>query len=154
MNQTLCKVAFSLGLNKYLKHKLPSTVFGDKENKVYADIVEALIAVIYFDKGFAFETKNSISHVHDIYGSFIYKWIIQPYEGRVYKDSKSLFINLISSIYKVQPSFLVTQPKKGFYCARIYLHNNEIAEGYGTSEKKAENAASENAIELFLNNKI
>ncbi|HRY63478.1 MAG TPA: ribonuclease III [Patescibacteria group bacterium] len=112
------------------------------KNYILANAVEAVIGAIYLDQGFeavrVFITKNILSRL--------------PYilEHKLYMDAKSHFQEITQEKMGITPNYKVVEEsgpdhnKK--FVVGIYLGEELIAEGEGTSKQEAQMAAAENAV--------
>ena len=142
VNKNKClEVAKTIGLDKFIlvgnKNKKTKV-----ENKIIADSIEALIAAIYYDKGFEASEKFILT----MWKNFINlsdltivdsKTKLQEYSLKKYK-SLPLY-KLISSLGpKHKPKFTMS----------VRLNDTKFFEGSGDSKKKAE----QNAAKKLLDN--
>ncbi len=111
-------------------------------NYIVANAVEAVIGAIYMDQGFeavrVFITKFVLSRLNYIL------------EHKLYMDAKSHFQELTQEKMGVTPNYKVVEEsgpdhnKK--FVVGVYLGEELIAEGEGTSKQEAQMAAAENAL--------
>ena len=142
VNKNKClEVAKTIGLDKFIlvgnKNKKTKV-----ENKIIADSIEALIAAIYYDKGFEISEKFILT----MWKNFINlsdltivdsKTKLQEYSLKKYK-SLPLYKLISSSGPKHKPKFTMS----------VKLNNTKFFEGSGDSKKKAE----QNAAKKLLDN--
>ena len=142
VNKNKClEVAKSIGLDKFIlvgnKNKKTKV-----ENKIIADSIEALIAAIYYDKGFEASEKFILT----MWKNFINlsdltivdsKTKLQEYSLKKYK-SLPLYKLISSSGPKHKPKFTMS----------VRLNDTKFFEGFGDSKKKAE----QNAAKKLLDN--
>ena len=136
VNKNKClEVAKTIGLDKFIlvgnKNKKTKV-----ENKIIADSIEALIAAIYYDKGFEASEKFILT----MWKNFINlsdltivdsKTKLQEYSLKKYK-SLPLYKLISSSGPKHKPKFTMS----------VRLNNTKFFEGSGDSKKKAEQNAA------------
>ena len=136
VNKNKClEVAKSIGLDKFIlvgnKNKKTKV-----ENKIIADSIEALIAAIYYDKGFEASEKFILA----FWENFISlsdltivdsKTKLQEYSLKKYK-SLPLYKLISSSGPKHKPKFIIS----------VRLKDTKFFEGSGESKKKAEQNAA------------
>lgn len=111
-------------------------------NYIVANAVEAVIGAIYMDQGFevarVFITKFVLSRLDYIL------------EHKLYMDAKSHFQEITQEKMGVTPNYKVVEEsgpdhnKK--FVVGVYLGEELIAEGEGTSKQEAQMAAAENAL--------
>ena len=142
VNKNKClEAAKKIGLDKFIlvgnKNKKTKV-----ENKIIADSIEALIAAIYYDKGFEISEKFILT----MWKNFINlsdltivdsKTKLQEYSLKKYK-SLPLYKLISSSGPKHKPKFTMS----------VKLNNTKFFEGSGDSKKKAE----QNAAKKLLDN--
>ena len=142
VNKNKClEVAKTIGLDKFIlvgnKNKKTKV-----ENKIIADSIEALIAAIYYDKGFEASEKFILT----MWKNFINlsdltivdsKTKLQEYSLKKYK-SLPLYKLISSSGPKHKPKFTMS----------VRLNDTKFFEGFGDSKKKAE----QNAAKKLLDN--
>ena len=142
VNKNKClEVAKTIGLDKFIlvcnKNKKTKV-----ENKIIADSIEALIAAIYYDKGF----ETSEKFILTMWKNFINlsdltivdsKTKLQEYSLKKYK-SLPLYKLISSSGPKHKPKFTMS----------VKLNDTKVFEGSGDSKKKAE----QNAAKKLLDN--
>ena len=142
VNKNKClEVAKIIGLERFI-------LVGNKskknkmENKIIADSIEALIAAIYYDKGFEVSEKFILA----MWKSFISlsdltivdsKTKLQEYSLKKYK-SLPIYKLISSSGPKHKPKFTIS----------VRLKDSKFFEGSGDSKKKAE----QNAAKKLLDN--
>lgn len=112
------------------------------KNYIIANAVEAVIGAIYMDQGFeaarGFITKFILSRLEYVL------------EHKLYMDAKSHFQEITQEKMGVTPNYKVVEEsgpdhnKK--FVVGVYLGEELIAEGEGTSKQEAQMAAAENAL--------
>jgi len=141
VNKNKClEVAKIIGLEKFI-------LVGNKnskskvENKIIADSIEALIAAIYYDKGFEVSEKFILK----LWKNFINlsdETIIDP-KTKLQEYSLKKFKSL--PFYKLVSS---SGPKhKPIFTISVKLKDTKIFEGSGDSKKKAEQNAAKKLLE-------
>ncbi|MCX7845852.1 MAG: ribonuclease III [Dictyoglomaceae bacterium] len=142
---TLAKKAKRLGLNNFiLLGKGEELQQGREKDSILADLFEAYIGALFLDKGFEFVKKFIIN---------IYKEDLEKLEYEV--DWKTLLKRLLLSINKKPVYKLVKeegpQHKKRFFI-ELWIDNEKISEGEGSSKKQAEIQAAQRAFEKLKEN--
>ncbi|NMB48065.1 ribonuclease III [Candidatus Kuenenbacteria bacterium] len=112
------------------------------KNYILANAVEALIGAIYLDQGWEV-AKDFISRILLTRLDYIL-------EHKLYMDAKSHFQEITQEKMGITPNYKVVEEsgpdhnKK--FVVGIYLGEELIAEGEGTSKQEAQMAAAENAL--------
>lgn len=139
---TLCKVALKLGLDKYilLGHG-EETSGGRRKKAVLADATEALFASVYLDKGF-YDAK-----------SFILKYLVPEIklvvENSAKKDFKTMLQEYVQRRYKTVPEYIL-KGKSGpehdpEFSYIVTFGNKTYGPVFGHSKKESEQKAAEAA---------
>ncbi|MEX1189067.1 MAG: ribonuclease III [Bacteroidia bacterium] len=138
----LNKLALKIGLDKLIQY--------DDSNKLYksicGDTFEALIGAIYLDKGFDFTEKLILNRIIRFHVD------IDELE-KLEVNFKSKIINWAQRNRK-SISFDAREEnppdKQRLYYVTVFVDDEAAGEGVGFSKKSAEQAASENACNLLL----
>ena len=141
VNKNKCsEVAKIIELEKYI-------LIGNKnsknkiESKIIADSVEALIAAIYYDKGFATSEKFILT----MWKSFINLSDITIIDSKTKLQEYSLKKFKSLPIYKFESS---SGPKhKPKFKISVKLKNSKKFDGYGDSKKEAEQKAAKKLLD-------
>jgi len=148
--QNLSKVAEKLGLFSYLfLSKGQRKEKGKARESVVSDALEAIIAAIYLDQGYAksreFIQKNILINLDEII------------EKQLYRDSKSCLQELVQEEMKVTPYYRVLQEQgpdhKKMFESGVYFGDKLFATGKGYSKQEAEEKAAQNALNILQNEK-
>jgi ribonuclease-3 len=144
--QMMARVAREISLEKFLfLSKGESKDEGKAREVILANALEALIGAIYLDRQYetvsSFIERHIISHLEEVV------------DQKLYRDPKSLFQEVIQEKKKVTPTYKVlreTGPdhQKQFLIG-VFLNDDLVAEGQGTSKQEAESNAAKAALELF-----
>jgi len=142
--KALAKVAGEIGLEDflYLSHGEAKDAGSKARNYILANAMEAFIGAIYIDKGMEVATdfinKNIISMLPEIL------------EKKLYIDPKSRFQESAQEIVGTTPSYRVLQETGPDHAKEftvgVYLGDELVAKGLGTSKQEAQIAAAENAL--------
>ncbi|MFH1029820.1 MAG: ribonuclease III [bacterium] len=145
-SKMLSKIATDIGLEEFLY--LSRGEAKDKNSKarqyILADAIEALIGAIYLDRGIKisenFIKKNVLIHLPNIL------------KHKLYLDPKSRFQELAQDRKGITPSYKVLTTEgpdhnKNFTVG-LYLEDEFIAKGEGTSKQEAQVNAAESALQL------
>jgi len=143
VNKNKClEVGKELNLDRFILAGNKKNKKNKIENKIISDSVEALIAAIYYEKGFEF-TENFILRIWKNYLNLSNITIVdaktklQEYSLKKFK-SLPVYKFLSSTGLKHKPRFMIA----------VKLKNTKFYEGIGNSKKKAE----QNAAEILLKN--
>jgi len=150
--QMMGKVAREISLEQYLfLSKGEAKDSGKAREVILANALESLIGAIYLDHGY------------DITKTFIERFIIshlrEIVDQKLYRDPKSVFQEIMQEKKKVTPTYRVlreTGPdhQKQFLVG-VFLDEELVAQGQGTSKQEAESSGAKAALELFeLENNI
>lgn len=141
--ETLARCAEKLELGSFLQLSK-----GEEANKgrlninILADAVEALIAVIYLDKG--------IEAVRTFFQSFLSAEVDMIVKKELFVDPKSKFQEYVQDKYKITPQYkLLSEKNEGIeviFTMGLYINEKLIAEGDGKNKKIAERNAAINAL--------
>lgn len=141
----LSSLAEDLGFNKYLLlSRGEAKELGKARAYILANAFEALLGAIYLDSGYKpcdeFIKKNLLPNLEDII------------KDGTYKDAKSKFQEEAQERVSITPNYKVIKEsgpdhdKK--FIVGIYLDEELVAEGHGTSKREAEEAAAKLALEV------
>lgn len=111
---------------------------------ILANAVEAIIGAIYIDQGWDFAKQ------------FVTRWIItklpEVLELGLWMDPKSRFQEASQEIIGVTPTYRVISEEgpdhNKTFVVGVYLDNEKIAEGKGTSKQEAQVDAADNALKI------
>jgi len=141
--KTLASVGRKMGLGEYLflSHGEENSG-GRNKNYILANTLESLIGAIYLDQGF------------DVVKKFIQKNILvnldEIMENNLHIDPKSRFQEVAQEKTEITPKYeVITQTgpdhEKKFECG-VFLGEEMVATGTGTSKRKAEEDAAKKAL--------
>lgn len=141
----LSEIARSLEIEEYLHLSKGEAQDSNPKarNYILANALEAIIGAIYLDKGMnateKFITKNILVKLPFIL------------ENQLYLDPKSEFQEKSQEIYGITPIYKVLEESgpdhNKFFKVGIYLNDELISAGEGTSKQEAQVDAAENALE-------
>ncbi|MBD3270029.1 ribonuclease III [Candidatus Peregrinibacteria bacterium] len=117
---------------------------GRKKNYILANVLEALIGAIYLDKGYKktqkFIEEIIIARLEDILA-----------EG-THIDAKSKFQEIAQEKLGITPAYHFVKEEgpdhDKIFTMALYLENQKISEGSGTSKQKAEQEAANNGLKI------
>ena len=136
----LASIANELGIDKYLY--LSKGESKDKNSKarqiILANAMEAIIGAIYLDQG--------VKPAKKFIKTFIVSKLDNILKNQLYLDPKSKFQEKAQEVYGVTPHYKVLSESgpdhaKDFVVG-LYLNNELIAQGKGTSKQEAQVAAA------------
>lgn len=139
----LSRIANELGLEEYLlMSRGEKKDTGKARQYILANALEAIIGAIYIDQGYRkakkFVTDNFLVKMEDVLNN------------KLYQDPKSKFQEHAQEIVGTTPTYKVMKEwgpdhDKHFVIA-VYLGDEKIAEGEGTSKQSAQMKAAENGL--------
>ena len=141
VNKNQClEVAKIIGLEKFILVGNKNTK-GKVENKIVADSIEALIAAIYYDKGFEASEKFILS----MWKNFIKLSKVTIIDSKTKLQEYSLKKFKSLPIYKLVSSL---GPKhKPKFTISVRIKNTKLFEGNGNSKKNAEQNAAKKLLD-------
>ena len=141
VNKNQClEVAKIINLEKFILVGNKNTK-GKVENKIIADSIEALIAAIYYDKGFEASEKFILS----MWKNFIKLSKVTIIDSKTKLQEYSLKKFKSLPIYKLVSSL---GPKhKPKFTISVRIKNTKLFEGNGNSKKKAEQNAAKKLLD-------
>ena len=143
--ERLSEVAREVGLNDFLLlSEGESKQTGKARDYILADVVEALLGAIYLDQDF--ERCQEFIERH------IIKKLPEIIEKGLYQDAKSLFQEKAQEQVSITPTYEVLDEwgpdhEKHFEVG-VFLDDEKVAEGEGSSKLEAEEEAAEEALKV------
>ncbi|MDD4901408.1 MAG: ribonuclease III [Patescibacteria group bacterium] len=140
----LAQVANELGIEKYLY--LSKGESKDKNSKarqyILANAMEAMIGAIYLDQG--------VKAAKKFIKAFILAKLDNILTNKLYLDPKSKFQEKAQDVYGTTPHYKVLSESgpdhaKNFVVG-LYLNDEQVAQGQGTSKQEAQVAAAEEGL--------
>lgn len=144
--RNLAEVSIKLWFSEYLILWNGERLSGwDKNNYILANCVESFIGAIYTDLWY--ETAR------DFIIKYLYSTLDTILEKKLFKDAKSSIQEHVQAHFDITPSYKVLWEEgpdhnKNF-TVWVYMWEKKLWEGNGTSKKKAEESAAENAYNLI-----
>ncbi len=147
VNAKMCaQVAREIGIEEFLflSHGESKDANTKARDYILANAIEAIIGAIYYDQGWPMAKQ------------FITRWIItklpKVLEMNLWIDPKSRFQESAQEIIGLTPTYRVLKEEgpdhdKQFLVG-VYLDNERIAEGSGSSKQEAQVDAAERALEI------
>ncbi|MFH1047888.1 MAG: ribonuclease III [Patescibacteria group bacterium] len=142
--KSLATVASDIGLEDflYLSHGESKDAASKARNYILANAMEAFIGAIYLDKGMEVS--------REFIGKYVLSMLPEILEKKLYIDPKSRFQESSQEIMGITPNYRVLREEgpdhaKDFTVG-VYLADELVAEGVGTSKQEAQISAAENAL--------
>lgn len=141
--ESLFKAADKLDLNSYLLLSKGEKTSVKGRDHILANTFESLIGAIYLDSGF--------EKVEEFLNQNLFDYIDEILKHNLHKDPKSYFQELAQEHKKVTPEYKLEDHigpdhDKKFVMA-VFLGEEKISTGEGTSKQKAEVDAARNGLE-------
>ncbi len=147
VNAKMCAVvAKDMGIEEYLflSHGESKDANTKAREYILANAIEAIIGSIYLDQGW------------DMAKQFVTRWIIsklpEVLENNLWMDPKSRFQESSQEIIGVTPTYRVLSEDgpdhNKTFVVGVYLDNEKIAEGSGTSKQEAQVDAADAALKV------
>lgn len=143
--KTLAKVSLELGLGEHLLLSKGEENSGGREKSyILANLCEAFIGALYLDQGYPeaerFIKENVLTHLDEIV------------ENALHVDPKTFFQEMAQEHEGVTPEYKLMSDSgpdhnKSFVMG-VYIAEELIAEGEGSSKQKAEIDAARNGLEV------
>jgi ribonuclease-3 len=142
--KTLAAIARELGIGAYVLLGLGEEASGGRnKDSILADIVEALLGSIYLDRGYepaeAIILERWVPHIADRASA----------PGR--RDYKTRLQEVLAQ-RGLQPRYVITESGPDHakvFTAELWVDGDCVATGAGSSKKRAEQDAAENAAEIL-----
>jgi len=141
----LAQISQEVGFNNFLLlSKGEAKELGKARQYILANTFEAFIGSLYLDKGYEVCQK--------FIGKCLLKELPRILEGRLFKDAKSLFQEQAQEVAGVTPTYKITKEwgpdHAKHFIIGVFLKDQLIAEGEGSSKQEAEVAAAQKALEI------
>lgn len=141
--RNLAEIAAKLQFSEAIQLSRGEAIAWGHENPyILANTFEALIGALYLDQGFEVVKKFILKHVFATLPTIL--------EKGLYVDSKSYLQEFTQGVWGITPTYIVSsengQDHNKSYTVSVLLETQFLAVGNGTSKKKAEQDAAENAI--------
>lgn len=141
--RNLAEIALKLNLASVVQLSRGESIAGGNENPyILANTFEALIGALYLDQGFEVAKRFLLTHVYSTLPHILEKWL--------FVDPKSYLQEFTQAIWGVTPLYQVMeeigQDHNKLYVISAILDDIVLGTGKGSSKKKAEQDAAENAV--------
>jgi len=142
---SLASAARSLGLGDFLRMSRGETAnHGSQKNPILANVFEALIGALYRDGGF--------SVAQSFLEETLFPKIDEILENNLHLDPKSAFQEFAQEKWEKTPHYRVLSESgldhEKVFIAGVFVGEEQMGEGTGTSKQKAEVSAAKNALKL------
>lgn len=143
--EMLAVIANELGVEDFLlMSKGESKDTGRARQYLLANAMEAIIGAIYIDQGYESAKKFVLDNVVVKLGEIL--------EKKLYLDAKSYFQEKAQENEKITPSYRVIKEwgpdHDRHFVIGVYLEENLVAEGEGTSKQEAQREAAKKGLEV------
>lgn len=142
----LSGIARELGLEEYLYMSRGETKDAGTKARQYilANAIEAVIGAIFLDQGM--EAARTFIH------KFVLVQLPEVLAHKLYLDPKSRFQELAQDKYGITPQYLVLDEHgpdhAKIFRVGVYLGEEKVAEGTGSSKQEAQVAAAEDGLRV------
>jgi ribonuclease-3 len=141
--KNLANIALSIGLDSTIILSRGEQLAGGNHNPyILANAFEAFLGALYLDLGFEFSRQFVISRVFVTLASIV--------ENALHVDPKSALQEFIQEQRSITPNYHVLEETgldhNKLYTVGAFIGKIKIAEGTGTSKKKAEQNAADHAL--------
>ncbi|MCR4329206.1 MAG: ribonuclease III [Candidatus Roizmanbacteria bacterium] len=139
--ETLAKISRRLGIGKYIHlSKGEMSNEGYENEKILADVLEAIIAAVYLNSGYEYAKNFFLLHVASELDSIM--------KNKLYVDPKTTFQEFAQAHYKRTPRYdlLAYDEIKKNFTVGLYLGSKLISKGQGKSKKSAQQEAAKKAL--------
>lgn len=140
----LADISKKIGLEEYiLMSRGEAKDTGKARRYIMANALEAVIGAIYLDRGYKktqkFVTKNILCEIEDVI------------KEKLYQDPKSKFQEEAQDRAGITPSYKVIKEwgpdHDKHFIVGLFLEDEKVSEGDGTSKQSAQRKAAENGLE-------
>lgn len=150
----LARTAHALSLDLYLRvSKGTAKENGKSKDMLLADAMEAVLGAIYLDQGYKAVQSVVMKHIIAPNISRIMK-SARMVGGHLYFDAKSPLQALTQEKMKVTPSYRTLEESgpehMKTFRSGVFMGEELIGEGTGSSKQESEEAAAQNALTRFI----
>ncbi len=142
--ESLSRVAKKLNLNDFLLMSKGEKSSTKGRDHILANTFEALIGAIYLDQGF--EKAESFLE------KYLFDFIDEVVSKKLHKDPKSYFQEQAQEYVRITPEYKLVKYEgpdhDRVFVMAVYLGEEKVAEGRGSSKQKAEISAARNGLEV------
>lgn len=146
--KNLASIGLSIGLqNHVLVSKGESLAWGNTNPYIIANTFEAFLWALYLDLGYA-DAKKFIE-------KYVFSTLDEILEKQLYVDPKSYLQEIAQAKYLTTPTYIVLKESgsdhEKTYQVAACIGQTQVGTGTGSSKKKAQQEAAENALSLQKN---
>lgn len=138
----------NLGTHLYLSRG-ESRDTGKAREVILANAMEAVIGAVYLDRGYD-ATKQVIA-------AWVLKHLDEVLEKGLYRDPKSTLQELVQEKHRVTPTYRILKQHgpdhQKIFSVGVFIRDEQIAIGNGTSKQEAETNAAEQALKKLKEKK-
>lgn len=143
--RNLAEIALRLNFASVVQLSRGESIAGGHENPyILANTFEALTGALYLDQGFEVAKKFLLTHVYSTLSHIL--------EKGLFVDPKSFLQEHTQAIWGITPQYQVMeeigQDHNKLYVVSAILDDIILGTGKGSSKKKAEQDAAENAVSI------
>src|SRR3989339_486803 len=141
----LAQISQEVGFNNFLLlSKGEQKELGKARQYILANTFEAFIGSLYLDKGYEACSK--------FINKYLLKELPRILKGNLFKDAKSLFQEQAQEIAGVTPTYRIMKDwgpdHAKHFIIGVFLRDELVAEGGGSSKQEAEVQAAQKALEI------
>lgn len=144
--ESLARLGFEIGLDKYLFIGKGLRMKGEVPRSLIANVVEAVIAAVYLDRGMEAARHFVLDHLHT-YVEEVLK------DDHTEKNFKSMLQQRAQKEYSSTPVYRVLQERgpdhSKLFRVSAVVKNREFTPGKGASKKEAEQDAARTALDTL-----
>lgn len=143
--RNLAQIASRLNFSSVVQLSRGESIAGGSENPyILANTFEAITGALYLDQGFEVVKNFLLTHVYSTLPYILEKWL--------FVDPKSFLQEFTQAIWGITPLYQVVeeiwQDHNKIYIVAAILDDIILGTGKGSSKKKAEQDAAENAVSV------
>ncbi|MBU1037067.1 ribonuclease III [Patescibacteria group bacterium] len=145
-SKMLADIARSLGIEPFIHMSKGETMDNNfkARNYILANALEAVIGAVYLDQG--------LEVIRKFVNNNILVKLPHILENKLYLDPKSGFQEKAQELYNTTPVYKIIDESgpdhNKYFKVGIYLNNELIAEGEGSSKQEAQMDAAQNALKV------
>lgn len=141
-SETLSKVAEKLNLKEYIIFGKNEKKEGFENNKsIWSDVLEAIFGGIFLESGFEMVEKIVIN--------LLEPFIKKAAEGKLFYDYKTKLQEIVQKEKNVEIEYIDYENLENSlfrFKSELYIGQNKISEGFGSSKKEAQQEAALKAL--------
>ena len=142
--EALSKKAQELEMGKYLRMSKGERKCLKGREHILANTFESFVGALFLDQGF--------SKVEEFLKKYLFEYIEEILEKGLFRDAKSFFQEMSQEKEKITPQYkLIKQVGPDHdrkFVMGVYLNDEFVAQGEGSSKQKAETEAAKKGLEV------